>query len=426
MRDAPRLTVISGGNDGLGNYTRVGRNDHNVLSQAVVEGARITGLVFEAGYEERHRELRAAAHSRGIETVLDSMAMELATPGGVERGAIHELPWGSRKPQTPTDLSAQRGREFTKQLAEFVSVRGLFTAVIAPTHFNAGPSSDWFARDMELAARLREQLDPAVLMYYRLATSTSAMRDPAKLAATLSALRLLDIDGLWLRLHPFGTTNAGPLSLRGYISSARQLHSLDVPIVGEHTGTVGVAIASCGAIGGVESGVTIGERVDMTSLVRSSGSNEPFAPAPRVYLRKLGTFMSRDQAAMFLGNRSMKAAFVCDDPLCCRRGVVDMLARPREHFLVQRSKEIKRLSDAPWTHRDELYMSEFLRPASDQAVRASQFDESLLPVRRRLESWRVTLSNMRTEGAATTRSRPALGSRHKRNATTRRAQDLPR
>jgi hypothetical protein len=307
--------------------------------------------------------------------------------------------------------------------------KGLFSAVMAPTHFISGPSDAWFARDLELSSYLRQELESAggsrILIYYRLATLTSALRDPAKFGALLTGMRSLDIDAVWLRLHPFGTSSSGPLALRGYMAAARQLHALDVPVVGEHTGTIGVAMAAYGATGGVESGVTTGERVDLLALTRASArDNNPFAPSPRVYLSRLGAFMSRERAAKFLANRSMRSAFGCSDPACCPRGLVDLLADPKRHFLSQRSKEIERLADAPSSQRAQLYLNDFLRPASDLAVRASQFDNSLLSVRQRLESWRVTLSSMQTD-VLTSPSRPALGTRHKRRPAERNAQVRP-
>jgi len=54
---------------------------------------------------------------------------------------------------------------------------------------------------------------------------------------------------------PFGN-NSGHVSLFRYIQSCRELVSLDLPIVAERTGTIGLALVAFGAVSGLESGVT--------------------------------------------------------------------------------------------------------------------------------------------------------------------------
>jgi hypothetical protein len=41
------------------------------------------------------------------------------------------------------------------------------------------------------------------------------------------------MDAVWLRIHPFGTGNSGPLVLKRYLRACRDLHTLNVPLVGE-------------------------------------------------------------------------------------------------------------------------------------------------------------------------------------------------
>ena len=82
----------------------------------------------------------------------------------------------------------------------------------------------------------------------------------------LEALKTIEIDAVWLRIHPFGTTAAGPIALRGYIEACRDLHRVGVPLVAERSGTIGVALMAFGAVGGIESGITLGERFDARTL----------------------------------------------------------------------------------------------------------------------------------------------------------------
>jgi hypothetical protein len=94
----------------------------------------------------------------------------------------------------------------------------------------------------------------------------------------------------------------------------------------------------------------------------------------------------------------MKALLACKDEECCRRGVDDMLADPRRHFVIQRAAEVSRLSRAPSTLRPQLYMDDFLRGATDLALQAAKVDPSLASSQRRLESWRIALGGLLRDG----------------------------
>lgn len=211
--------------------------------------------------------------------------------------------------------------------------------------------------------------------------------------ALIQHLRSLPIDAIWLRVHPFGTTTSGPLALCRYIHACQHFHDLGIPLVAERTGTVGLPLLAFGAVGGIESGVTLEERFTLDRYTRrSSGSG--FLPAPRVYVTELGAFLSRDQARSFFDKRGMRAAHGCQDQRCCRRGYEDMIADPRRHFVVQRTSEVNKLSRTPAELRPTIYVDEFLRPASDAVIRAAKAEPLLESARKRLDSWRGTLGAM--------------------------------
>jgi hypothetical protein len=415
-RDLRLLPPVS---PGLGVYIRAGRNGHSVLSSYVGEGGQLSGIVLDAGLLTRQQELRLEANERGIETILDPCTVELALPGGRIRRNAASSPWAGRAQHRPDDLSGSAGRAVASLIAQFASAHS-FAAVIAPTHYISGPADPWFTIDLNLAHGLREELDELGLgttpIYYRLAIPGTALRDQAKTRVLTAALSKVEIDALWLAVHPFGTSNSGPLSLTGYLRGSRDLHSLGIPLVAERTGTIGVALAAFGAVGGVESGITLGEQFDVKPLLREPSTGPTFAQPPRVYVPSLGTFLSRADASEFFKHRSMKVAFACKDQTCCPNGYVNMLADPRRHFLMQRSREISRLAAAPVELRASFYMDEILRPATDLAIRAVQVLPSLETTRHRLEGWRHALGAQLRTSAITSYSPPAVGGRFLRGA----------
>jgi hypothetical protein len=105
----------------------------------------------------------------------------------------------------------------------------------------------------------------------------------------------------------------------------------------------------------------------------------------------IGVFLKRDDAVAFLNTRGVKGSFGCQES-CCPRGVLDMLADARRHFLVTRSAEVRRLAAVPQGMRVEHYFSTWLRFAADRATRASIVIPTLEKHRRRLDMWRATIS----------------------------------
>lgn len=412
MSSPPRLLRPVG--PPLGLYLRPGRNDHTSLSALMAEGGMdLSGVIVDPCLDERHEELRLEAHQHGLETVLDPRTVDLSTPGGVDRGGVTQLPWaGEVLPQTPASVHGAAGDLLIDQIVEYATTREV-SAVLAPTHYLASGGADpWWSVDQRLTRRLRAQLDGAdqqrTCIYYPLAISASVFRNPAERQALIAALSTLPIDAVWLRIHPFGTTSSGPLALRRYIEACRDFHSLGVPLVAEHTGTVGVALLAFGAVGGIESGVTYGERYNVGGLLRPPKSGNPFSPAPRVYIEKLGAFLSREQAAGLYDNRQMKALLGCKAAGCCPRGPMDTTADPRRHFILRRTSEVAYYGRPPEQVRAGLYLEEFLRPATDLALRAARVAPALEPTRKRLEGWRHALGSLHQQNpsGATTAAPP--------------------
>ena len=387
----------------LGLYLRPGRNDHRIVSQLLSEGrSAISGLVLDPEYVAVQEEIRTEIRESNLEAVLDTRLMEVATPAGcTSRRAA--LPWGDQQPHTTAKFSGIGSDRVAESVAEFV-VAKRFTAVLSPTHFLADGTRDrWFDIDRSMARKLRECLDKRgaqeVAVYYPLAIPTKVFFDSAERMALKSAFEGLPIDALWLRVHPFGS-HAGHLTLQRYIAACRDLHSVSFPLVAEKTGSIGLALLAFGGVGGIETGVSSGEKFDFNRLSRARSGKGGFAPHQRVYFPTLGIFLPRDRAEKFLENRSLRASFGCCDTACCRRGAADMVRDPRRHFVYTRMEEVKSLARVPPDLRAGAYLDRILRPVTDKLGRAIQADlddatrQRFEEDRRRLDGWRYTLGEM--------------------------------
>jgi hypothetical protein len=391
----------------LASYIRPGRNDHLVLLQLAAEDRLgLSGLVVDPTLIARHDDLIKEAQAVGTETVLDPRAADLASDNGLALSGVADLPWAPQSAHRLEDLEGPGGLLFAEGLAEF-AVKENLTAVLAPTHVLSDADDDWLAVDATMVGHLRRALDSRTRshtpIYYPLIVRSSVVANAGQRLKLMTMLRSLPIDAVWLRVHPFGTNASGPIALRRYVEACQDFHRLGVPLVAERTGTVGVALLAVGAVGGIESGVTLGERFSLDRYTRPSRGGG-FLPPPRVYLAALGAFLTRDQAQSFFEHRGMRSAFGCQDPACCRRGIEDMVQNPRRHFVVRRAAEIGRLSRTPKELRPTIYMDEFLRPASDAVVRARRAEPSLESAQRRLDSWRGTLGALLASNQVSTYS----------------------
>lgn len=395
------------GND-LASYVRPFPRDFSYLARLIAEGRSVgNGIVVDPRDRQRSESLRDIAREEDIELVLDPLSVELATEIGHNRTGMTSLPWASSSPHQAEALNLAGIYRYSDSLAR-TAVHFGTSAVLAPTHFLESIPSPWLDIDFKLTLALRERLNrrgvDGTLIYYPLAVRLKTLQSERNRVAILQHLHSLvaaeAIDAVWLRIPGFGVAESGPVNLRRYFELARGLHGLGVPVVAERTGTIGVALLAFGAVGGIEQGVTVGERYDLRPLLARKASKGGFLPAPRVYVKEIGAFLSRKDARKLLAHRTVKNRFACQLP-CCPRGVEDMLEDPRRHFLVSRAKEVEQLSRVPEADRADLYLETWLRPASDRATLAARLNPKLRKQRERLDRWRESLGELRVRDRAT-------------------------
>ena len=386
----------------LGAYIRPMERDYRHAATLVASGLPVaSGFVVDARKPALSEDLRQALRSTGAEVVLDPQSVDLATLGGRERSRILDLPWATDAIDGPDTFSRSRISDYAATLAE-TALEMDATAVLAPSHYFESLPHPWIDVDLELTQKLRSNLDRdsrgrSVRIYYPLVTTRRVLSLEPTVSMLINRLRDLAasgvIDAVWLRMHNFGTSKSGPVRLKAYMAGARSLHAIGVPLVGEHTGAIGLALMAFGAVSGIESGVTHGEHFDLRPLLkprkRSKGGY-----APRVYFPEIAAFLKREPAAALLSGRSTRNTFTCQSP-CCTHGRVDMLHDPRRHFLIRRFEEVRNLSRVPQTIRVEHYFSNWLRLAADRASLAAQVVPSLSKRREELDRWRATLTDVR-------------------------------
>jgi hypothetical protein len=399
------------------------------LIQRLLEGDSypLLGAVLDpslGAIDDLQRELRA----RKLEAVLDTQALELATVGGFARPRLQKLPWAGARVHTASDVSTGARLEFCERIAKFASAQH-FTGVLAPTHLISGPDDPWFEVDLDLASCTRRYLDANggadTLLYYLLAVPSGVFRDSGALKEIVDEIAGLDLDGVFLRVHPFGQ-DAGAFAVRRYITACEVLHELGLPLIADRVGFPGLALLAFGAVGAITLGVSQGEKSDATSLStppkpKDPDKKTPFG-GPRVYVEALGAYLSQKEArAFFAPEKRTRARFGCKEKHCCPNGAEDTIRDPKRHLFHARMREVDTLKAAPTLKaRVDVYMNDILRPAADLADRAAEIEPAFRKARKRLADTRDALRVIEKTAESRTSSRAPSGHRHRSRRTPAR------
>lgn len=357
------------------------------------------GVVVDQTIWSRQSDLVTLANAAGLETILDPRSLELASEGGRQRTGIAALPWYTSTLHTPEYFADAGNRlELVSEIAAF-AVANKLSGVLSPTHFIQSADDPWLGPDDALTNDLRHSLDrrggTAIRVYRPLYVHSAVARRSLEVQSLAARLANTPSDAIWLGVHPFGTSHSGPLALRRYIDLCLGLHAAGVPLVGVHTGTIGLLLLALGAIAGVESGVTDLESFNLNQFqdLPVKDGRPVIGSTPRVYIQTLGAFMTQKEAQAFFSVRGMTSQHICQVG-CCRRGLEDTFSSKINHFVTCRAAEVNRIASAPTHLRPKLYLDEMLRPACDKAVAASRAVASLASARTRLDDWRQTMTGV--------------------------------
>lgn len=328
----PRPRAVRPAPETLGLYLRAGRNDHKALLNLLSGGdLGCFGVVIDAVYVARHRELREQIAEHQLDAILDPQTQAAATIGGYTE-ALGELPWGLDRLHRVSDFAGRAGRERMAHLGDFAVTHG-FTQILAPTHLLQDGGDPWLARDIEVTEWLRAHLDrngaTKTQLIYSLAVSYSAFRNRAQRRLLVEALRGVPVAAVWLKVDGFGSSST-PTAARTYISAAADFHELGIPVIGDHVGgLIGLGLLAFGAVSGMAHGVTMHERFDTSHWRKERQPGNGWSIAPRVYVRELDLMLKPAEARLLLESTARaRSVFGCRDRHCCPRGIQDMIENP--------------------------------------------------------------------------------------------------
>lgn len=422
-------------------FVRIGEA-HNKLAD-LQAGGRLPAsrVVIDASRFRHQRDLIAAFREGGSEIVLDTEVAELAALGRFQ-GHSRNAPWAlGAELLGPDHFKSGAPSDVIGEIARF-AVEKAVDAVLAPAHYLADPAySDWLRVDRESCLALRKALDQEggthIRIDYPLIVRNSDLCDPMARGRYMESLSDLPVENAWVRSSGMGP-QAGPLSVRRFISATSALHNLGKPLIADHIGgLVGEALLAFGAVSGVAHGIGERERFDASTWAKlppERTEDEPFGRAKRVQIPGLCKSLTIKELDLLEAARGGRRLLGCGDRRCCPHGLPDMRDDPRRHAAYQGFESLRRLQAVPDLLREHHFMNgamsvaertarqvKMLKPPPDKAkelgVDAQGLMKRLAEHSARTERFRAALEKVQElRGAESPRARPIQRVRPTKNA----------
>jgi len=373
-------------------------------------------FVVEAGWFSSQKDLVKALKQRGHELVLDTNVAELSAIAKFP-GQAKNAPWANREGiLTEAQLKPGSNTSIIVNIAHFAVANG-FARVHSPTHFISGPTDSWFNIDLENCLALRRSLDAeggkSIAVDFPLMIPNSALNDNSLRREIIAGLRSLPIDSVWARISGFGS-GATPASLRKYISSVQEFHTLGLPIVADGVGALSaLAIIAFGAASGLSYGVAAKERFDASlwnkpPKINSGGGGRAYS----YLLPGIDSLLRREEADAIVNAPGGRRLISCEDRSCCPHGYEDTAKDPKGHFLRQRAFSCDAVSAVPEPVRAQHFLDKDLAQADRKARQISKLklsDEKLVAKlvenAKRLDRMREVLGSLEKLSGSSTRAK---------------------
>ena len=263
------------------------------------------------------------------------------------------------------------------------AVENRASVVLAPSHFLGDPAcQDWLSIDAASCIALREALDReggnAIAIDYPLNTPNTMLNDASVRGRITSVLADLPFDNVWVRVSGFGA-DAGPLTMRRYLSSMSGLYNLGKPIVADYLGGIaGIAALAFGAVSGLAQGIGERERFDAGTWHKPPPprvDDAEFGRAVRVTIPGLQRSVLLNELQLLVSAKGRRRLCGCGDRACCAHGYTDTIADPRRHAAHQLFKSISSPEAIPDLRRE----SHFINGPMATAERLARQVKSLRP-----------------------------------------------
>jgi hypothetical protein len=157
----------------------------------------------------------------------------------------------------------------------------------------------------------------------------------------------------------FGS-DAGPLTMKRYLSSITGFHNLGKPIIGDYLGGIaGMAALAFGALSGLGPGIAERERFDAATWHKPPehrSEDAGFGRTVRVSIPVIQRSVTLNELKLLVSAKGGAKLCGCGDRACCPHGYRDMIADPRRHAAYQLFKSVSSLEAIPDLRRETHFL----------------------------------------------------------------------
>lgn len=404
----------------LAHFIRIGEAHKRLADLHAAGRLPADRVVVDASRVRHQKELIEALKDDGAEIVLDTEAAELAAPAKI-RGHSRHAPWakaGDGGLLGPQHFQSGAKSDVIGDIARF-AVTNPIDAVLAPAHNLGDPSfPGWLPVDGRACELLRDALDREggrhIALDFEVIAPHTLLNSDAFRGALMGTVADLPIDNVWVRASGLGP-DAGPLTMKRYLSAMAGLHNMGRPIIADQLGGLpGLVAMGFGAVSGVARGIGERERFDARGWYTpppARSEDEPFGRAVRIGIPGLGKSATIKELELLAAARGGRRLVACGDRACCPHGLKDMIDDPRRHTAYQAFSTVRALEEVPHLSREHYLLHgpiadadrlarniKQLRPPSMEAA-LREIDLPKLMKRlhdhsRKLEKLRMTLEKM--------------------------------
>src|ERR1022692_410163 len=341
-------------------FIRPGLNDHEVIAELLAPDASSTLLpgdrqipidrvVADAHIAIRRPQLARAAASAGIPYMDDPLTHFWQTDLR-ESDTLAALPYGDSIARVSEDFTSPLKRETLLAGVLNFEVEHGATIVIPPYLYARTPEDEWFQRSLELLEATRRRMDRTGLrlpLFAILLAGHQGFAPPSMWSAGIDrfARKAQEIGaaGIGVSFSPSTPKDSYGKVLAMFAGTARIKQISGLPIYAWRGGMYGAGQTAAG-INGYESGIATSEGCN---IMRSLGSRRPKGEQkksggnpPGIFIDTLGRSVPAKVGKLLLSS-SLKARVMCDDERCCPDGATSTTARPRQHAIRMRSRQLR-------------------------------------------------------------------------------------
>ncbi len=358
---------------------RVTRRDGRVIEEALHgptlfdRGVRLRGAILEASYAADAAPLLKRFREESVAHLVDPQTLRLVGERFLEVERLQALPYSPARPLLAADLTPTACADLARAVMAFEQDHGASAYLAAGLPYQDRDLQAWIVHndrllDASCTANGTGDLDRRPLIA-QIAPGRKALQHPE-----LIINRLLDypIDAVYVQATSFNAVRDSVEKLITYANFLAAITSHGLPVIAGRVGAFGLVLQALG-IQAFDSGLGQAEACDLASLNRRSTTRDGERASTgrgdrRIYFEQLRTTLPGKTAAHLLDEQvGLRSRFVCVHGCCHHRGIDELPARSRQHYLWVRDSEVDQLRQRPSSTMRVDLVHEQLRDARETA-----------------------------------------------------------